>query len=184
MPTASRPRVASSGSTRPARTTWSRSCGWKDRHPGRWRRLSARFHGAVQRQVRPGERQRHGPAPADIALNKRLGAALQYAQDQQRDHPVTRSTWAPTRRGQRRLAEGTLPSHQSRGAARTARAARRATGPWTGPGHWRPTRSVRCALAAARVVGKRSRAAAERAPRRQDWGRRPIGYATGGTGYF
>jgi hypothetical protein len=29
--------------------------------------------------------------PADIASNKRLGAALQYAQDQQREHPVTRS---------------------------------------------------------------------------------------------
>ena len=43
--------------------------------------------------------------PADIASNKRLGAALQFAQEQQREHPVTRSTCAPTRRGQRRLAE-------------------------------------------------------------------------------
>jgi hypothetical protein len=42
--------------------------------------------------------------PADIASNKRLGAALQFAQDQQREHPVTRSTCAPTRRGQQRLA--------------------------------------------------------------------------------
>jgi len=37
--------------------------------------------------------------PADIASNKRLGAALQFAQDQQREHPVERSSCAPTRRG-------------------------------------------------------------------------------------
>ena len=43
--------------------------------------------------------------PADIASNKRLGAALQFAQDQQREPPVTRSTCAPTRRGQQRLTQ-------------------------------------------------------------------------------